>query len=156
MSLLSEKSIAPDFTLPDQDGRSHTLSAYKGQWVLLYFYPKDDTPGCTKEACTIGESFPDFSKLGVQVFGVSKYSVQSHKKFAEKYHLPFSLLADVDKKVIEAYGVWQEKKFMGKKYMGIVRASFLIDPTGRIARVYPTVVPQDHASEVLKDLSELI
>ncbi len=156
MPLLAPQSKAPDFTLPDQDGVERRLSDYAGQWVLLYFYPKDDTPGCTKEACTIGSAFPDFAKLGVQVLGVSKDSVKSHKKFAEKYNLPFTLLSDADKKVVEAYGVWQEKKFMGRAYMGIARVSYLIDPTGKVARVYPTVVPQDHAAEVLKDLTELV
>ena len=124
-------SIAPDFTLPDQDGRQHTLSHHRGSWVLLYFYPKDDTPGCTKEACMIRDAFPDFGKLKVNVFGVSVDSVASHKKFAEKYQLPFTLLADEDKKVVQEYGVWGKKKFMGREYDGTMRYRFSSIPTGR-------------------------
>lgn len=150
--MLTEHTNAPDFTLPDQDGVLHTLSGYKGTWVLIYFYPKDDTPGCTKEACQLRDTFPNFEKLNAKVFGVSADTVQSHKKFAEKYKLPFTLLADPEKKMLEAYGVWQEKKFMGRTYMGIVRASFLIDPNGVVVKVYPKVLPEKHAAEVLVDL----
>lgn len=145
---------APDFTLFDQDGKSHTLSAYRGRWVLLYFYPKDDTPGCTKEACMIRDAFPRFENVHAHVFGVSKDTVSSHKKFAEKYNLPFPLLADPDTTVNKLYGVWQEKKMMGKVYMGTLRASFLIDPEGVIRKVYPKVKPEVHAEEVLADLKE--
>ncbi len=140
--------------LPDQDGVSHKLSDYKGQWVLLYFYPKDDTPGCTMEACAIRDNFPAFGKLQAQVFGVSVDPVAKHKKFADKYKLPFTLLSDEDKLVVNAYGVWGKKKFMGREYMGTNRISFLIDPDGNIAKVYEKVKPKEHAEEVLTDLAE--
>lgn len=147
---------APDFTLPDQDAAEHTLSSYKGKWVLLYFYPKDDTPGCTKEACAIRDADPDLSSLGAVVLGVSADSVKSHKKFAEKYNLQFPLLADEEKKAIEAYGVWGAKKFMGRDYEGILRTSFLINPEGIISKVYESVKPEVHAGEVLTDLKTLM
>ncbi len=143
---------APDFTLPDQNGKEHTLSSYRGRFVLLYFYPKDDTTGCTKEACMIRDAFPRFEGVHAHVFGVSADSVESHKKFAEKYQLPFSLLADTSKQVVEKYGVWGEKKMMGKTYMGIRRTSFLVDPNGIIKKVYESVKPEVHAEEVLADL----
>lgn len=146
---------APEIKLPDQDGKEHKLGQYKGQWVLVYFYPKDDTPGCTKEACTIRDDFDNFDKLKLRVLGVSADSVKSHKKFADKYQLPFALLSDEDKKTVNDYGVWAEKKFLGRKYMGILRSSFLIDPKGKIAKVYENVKPPVHASEVLRDLAEL-
>jgi thioredoxin-dependent peroxiredoxin len=152
-SLLSK--IAPDFNLPDQDGKMHKLSSERGKWVLVYFYPKDDTTGCTKEACSIGELWPDFKKLKLQVFGISRDSVKSHKKFADKYKLPFTLLADEDKKVLNKYGVWAKKKFMGREYMGILRQSFLVDPKGKVAKVYEKVNPGTHAEEILEDLKKL-
>lgn len=143
---------ASNFTLPDQKGNSLKLSDFKGQWVVLYFYPKDDTPGCTKEACGFRDNFPKFEKLKVKVFGVSADSTEKHTKFANKYQLPFTLLSDPDKKVLEKYGVWAEKKFLGKKYMGILRTTFLIDPQGKIFKIYENVKPVGHAEEVLKDL----
>ena len=146
---------APAFTLPDQDNKTHKLSSYKGQWVLLYFYPKDDTPGCTKEACAISANFPAFEKLKVKVLGVSIDSPKKHKKFAEKYSLPFILLADEQKEVVNLYGVWAKKKFMGREYMGTLRTSFLIDPKGKIAKIYEGVKPEIHAEEVLTDLKAL-
>lgn len=149
-------SPAPDFTLPDQDNKEHTLSHHRGGWVLLYFYPKDDTTGCTKEACAIRDEFPAFGKLKVKVFGLSVDSVASHKKFAEKYELPFTLLADTEKKVVNLYGVWGKKKFMGREYEGIFRTSFLIDPDGKIVKIYENVKPEIHAEEVLKDLHKLV
>jgi len=145
--------VAPDFTLQDQDGKAHTLSAYRGRWTLLYFYPKDDTPGCTKEACMIRDAFPRFEGIHAQVFGISKDTVESHKKFAVKYHLPFPLLADPDLVVNKLYGVWREKKMMGKVYMGTLRTSFLIDPEGIVRKVYEKVKPEVHAEEVLSDLN---
>lgn len=148
-------NTAPDFRLPDQDGAVHSLKDERGRWVLLYFYPKDMTPGCTKEACAVRDTFPSFEKLNAVVWGVSADSVESHKKFAESYNLCFPLLADTEKKAIEAYGVWQEKNMMGRKYMGIVRSSFLIDPEGNIAKVYEKVKPEIHAEEVLSDLKTL-
>ncbi len=145
-------SGAPDFTLADQEGAMHTLSQYQGQWVLLYFYPKDDTPGCTKEACMIRDAFPDFRALDIVVLGVSVDAVKSHKKFVEKYELPFTLLADEEKTVVNLYHVWAKKKFMGREYMGTLRMSFLIDPKGTIAKVYEDVKPAAHAAEVLADI----
>jgi thioredoxin-dependent peroxiredoxin len=149
------RSAAPRFTLPDQDGKEHSLVDYQGKWVLLYFYPKDDTPGCTKEACTIRDSFPDFKKMKITVLGVSVDSVKSHKKFEEKYELPFTLLSDEKKTVVKKYGVWGKKKFMGREYTGTFRTSFLIDPKGKIAKIYEDVNPVTHAADVLKDLKEL-
>lgn len=143
---------APDFTLSDQDGTPHALSSYRGKWVLLYFYPKDDTPGCTIEACTIRDQFKDFQKIDAVVLGVSTDSVASHKKFATAYELPFTLLADEHKEVVGRYGVFGEKKMMGRTYMGTKRTSFLIDPKGNIAKVYEKVKPEEHAQEVLADL----
>ncbi len=145
--------IAPDFTLPDQDGGMHALSSYRGKNILLYFYPKDDTPGCTKEACAIRDAEPDFSKLNAVVLGVSADSVKSHKKFSEKYGLAFTLLADEGKEVVNLYGVWGRKKMMGREYDGVFRTSFLIGPDGRIKRVYEKVKPELHAADVLADLN---
>ncbi len=144
-------SKAPQFKLLDQDGTLHSLKQYLGKQVLLYFYPKDDTPGCTTEACAIRDSFKDFEKMGMVVLGVSKDDAKKHKKFQEKYSLPFTLLADTEGAVCEAYGVWQLKKFMGREYMGIARVSFLIDEKGMIKKVYEKVTPASHASQVLTD-----
>lgn len=152
MELLKVGVSAPDFTLQDQDGKGHALSDYRGKWVLLYFYPKDDTPGCTIEACTIRDQFKDFKKIGATVLGVSTDSVASHKKFATAYELPFTLLADAHKEVVGQYGVFGEKKFMGRTYMGTMRTSFLIDPSGKIVKVYAKVKPEQHATEVIADL----
>ncbi len=152
MTAVHEGSSAPEFSLPDQDGAMHSLAESRGAWVLLYFYPKDDTPGCTKEACMIRDSFPDFGAIKATVFGVSVDSVESHKKFAEKYGLPFTLLADTRKEAVRAYGVWGKKKMMGREYEGTLRTSFLIDPKGNVAKVYRNVKPEGHAAEVLKDL----
>lgn len=152
---LKAGDMAPEFTLPDQNGARHALADYRGQWVLLYFYPKDDTTGCTKEACMIRDGFPQFQDCKAVVLGVSVDSVASHKKFAEKYALPFTLLADENKEVVNRYGVWGLKKFMGREYEGTHRVSFLIDPKGKIARVYEKVVPSVHAEEVLRDITAL-
>lgn len=152
MKKLHEGDIAPDFTLLDQNGITHSLNAEKGKWVLLYFYPKDNTPGCTKQACALRDEFPAFEKLNCTVFGISVDSVISHKKFAEKFSLPFTLLADTGKNVVEAYGVWQKKKLAGREYLGIVRTSFLINPNRKIAKIYERVNPETHATEVLQDL----
>lgn len=153
--MLTEGKVAPAFTLQDQNGETHSLKDEKGKWVLLYFYPRDNTPGCTIEARKIRDEFKDFEKYNCTVFGVSTDSVESHKKFAEKQSLPFILLADTEKRVVEKYGVWQMKKFMGREFMGIVRSSFLINPEGKIAKIYPTVKPALHAREVLADLKDL-
>ena len=149
--MLKPGDKAPEFALPDQDGKLHSLADYKGRSVLLYFYPKDDTPGCTTEACTIRDNIGAFEKGKIAVLGVSTDSVKSHGKFAKKYRLPFTLLADEDKKVVEAYGVWGKKKFMGREYLGTRRWSFLIGPDGRIVKVYESVKPAAHADEVLAD-----
>jgi thioredoxin-dependent peroxiredoxin len=146
---------APEFSLPDQDGVMHSLSQYTGNWVLMYFYPKDDTAGCTKEACAIRDSLPHFNNLKATIIGISTDDVQSHKKFAEKYGLAFTLLADADKEVVNMYGVWGKKKFMGREYEGTLRTSFLIDPKMKIVKIYEDVNPVSHADEVLKDLKEL-
>lgn len=146
---------APTWKLPDQDGNLHSLADYAGFWILIYFYPKDDTPGCTKEACSFRDHFPKFKKLSVHVFGVSVDSPKKHTKFIEKYHLPFTLLADEDKKMVNGYGVWAKKKFMGREYMGTLRTSFLIDPQGKIAKIYDNVKPETHVEEVLNDLKTL-
>jgi len=144
---------APTFSLEDQDGTVHTLEQYKGKKILLYFYPKDDTPGCTTEACNFRDNYQTLAGLGLVVLGVSKDTTKSHKKFAEKYELPFPLLSDVDGVVCEAYGVWRKKKFMGKEYMGIERMSFLIDEQGKIAKVYESVKPKEHTDEVIRDVA---
>ena len=146
---------APGFHLPDQAGKEHDLKDYAGKWVLLYFYPKDDTPGCTVEACTLRDNFPKFKKMKAVVLGVSADAVKKHAKFAEKYDLPFTLLSDEKKEMLGDYGVWAKKKFMGREYMGILRNSYLIDPQGKIAKIYEGVKPAEHAEEVLQDLKAL-
>ena len=144
---------APNFVLKDQDGEPHKLSDYLGRPVVLYFYPKDDTPGCTKEACSFRDSFADFKKVGIEVLGVSIDDEASHVKFREKYSLPFTLLSDPDKKVVEKYGVWVEKNNYGKRYWGIARTTFLINADGEIIHVFEKVKPEEHAREVLEKLS---
>lgn len=146
---------APSFKLPDQDGIMHQLKDYAGQWLLIYFYPKDDTPGCTTEACSLRDNLPKFKKGQAAIVGVSVDSVKSHNKFAIKYKLPFTLLADENKEMVEKYGVWAEKSMYGRKYMGTLRTSFLVDPTGKIAKIYEKVKPGTHAEEILKDLASL-
>lgn len=150
--MLKEKQKAPLFSLSDQEGKIHNLKDYLGQWILIYFYPKDDTPGCTKQACALRDNFPSFKKLKIKVFGISTDSVKSHAKFAEKYELPFTLLSDEDKKVVTKYGVWGKKKFMGREYMGTFRTSFLINPEGKIAKIYNDVKPDEHADNVISDM----
>ncbi len=145
---------APDFSLPDQNGTIHLLSSYRGKWVLLYFYPKDNTPGCTIEACAIRDEVKSFDKINAVILGISIDSVASHKRFAGGFDLPFTLLADEHKEVVGRYGVFGERKFMGKTYMGTSRTSFLIDPVGKISKVYGKVKPETHAAEVLADLAE--
>lgn len=154
--MLAPKTKAPEFILPDQDNKIHRLSDYRGRWVFLYFYPKDNTPGCTKEACAVSDSLALFNKIKTQIFGVSADSVISHKKFSEKYNLNFPLLSDAKGDVLKQYKIWGEKKLAGRKYMGIKRASYLIDPSGKIAKAYHKVKPDIHAVEVLNDLNNLI
>ena len=143
---------APDFTLPDQNGNMHSLSEYRGKKVILYFYPKDNTPGCTKQACGFAERFPQFTEKGAVVLGISKDSVASHKKFEEKYGLPFTLLADPELVAIQAYDVWQEKKNYGKTYMGVVRTTYLIDENGKIVKAFDKVRAADNPEQMLGEL----
>ena len=143
---------APDFTLLNKDGQSVSLSDFLGKRVVLYFYPKDNTPGCTRQACAFAGLYKEFEKKGVQVIGISKDSTASHQKFAEKYNLPFVLLSDPERKAIEAYGVWQEKKLYGKMSMGVVRTTFIIDDQGKIEKVMNKVKPDTNAEEILRQL----
>ncbi|WP_455009502.1 thioredoxin-dependent thiol peroxidase [Oribacterium sinus] len=143
---------APDFTLPDQNGNMHSLSEYRGKKVILYFYPKDNTAGCTKQACGFAERYPQFTEKGAVVLGVSKDSVASHKKFEEKYGLPFTLLADPELAAIQAYDVWQEKKNYGKTYMGVVRSTYLIDENGKIVKAFEKVKAADNPEQMLGEL----
>ena len=149
---LKEGDVAPNFTVTSSGGGKISLADFKGQNVILYFYPKDDTPGCTKEACAFRDHFAEFRKKGAVVFGVSTDPVKAHDKFVEKFKLPFTLLADEDKKVVVAYGVWGEKSFMGRKYLGTHRVTFLIGSDGRIKKIWPLVKPEEHAAEVLATL----
>jgi len=146
---------APIFDLKDQYGVSHSIQQYKGKWILIYFYPKDDTPGCTKEACGMRDNFADFEDNDVVVLGISKDSVESHKKFAEKFELPFTLLADVDLLAAKAFDVWAEKSFLGITSFGVQRTSFLINPDGKIKKIYEKVKPAAHAVEILQDIEML-
>ena len=150
--MLATGTQAPDFTLPDQNGEMHSLSDYRGQKVVLYFYPRDNTPGCTKQACAFGELYPQFREKGAAVLGVSKDTVASHKKFEEKYGLPFTLLSDVEKEVIQAYGVWQEKKNYVKVSMGVVRTTYLIDENGVIVKAFGKVKAADNPAQMLDAL----
>ena len=143
---------APDFTLPDKDGKPVSLSDFLGNRVVLYFYPKDNTPGCTRQACAFAGAYSEFRQLGAVVIGVSRDSTASHQKFAEKNSLPFILLSDPERLAIEAYGVWQEKKNYGKVSMGVVRSTFIIGPDGTIEKVMPKVKPDTNAEDVLKFL----
>jgi len=149
---LKEGDPAPNFTATTHDGSHVSLSDFHGKPVVLYFYPRDDTPGCTKEACAFRDEFAAFKDKGAIVLGISTDSQKSHAKFVEKYKLPFTLLADEDKKIVEAYGVWGQKSFLGRKYMGTHRVTFLIGPDGKIRKIWPTVKPAVHAEEVLAAL----
>lgn len=153
--MLEINTKAPNFSLPDQNGKIHTLNDYKGKWVLIYFYPKDDTTGCTKEACMIRDNWPDFKQLDCVVLGISIDSVKSHDKFSTKYELPFTILSDENKEVVSLYEVWQKKNFMGREYMGTLRTSYLINPDGNIAKVFGDVKPENHAVEVLEAIKSL-
>jgi thioredoxin-dependent peroxiredoxin len=143
---------APSFSLPDSNGNKISLKDYAGEKVVLYFYPKDMTSGCTKEACDLRDSFPDFRKLKVEILGISIDSVSSHKKFAEKYNLPFTLLSDENKEVVEKYGVWKEKSMYGRKYMGIERTTFIIDENGKIRNIFTKVKVTGHVEELIQAL----
>ena len=146
---MKKGDMAPDFTLADKEGQSVTLSGFRGRKVVLYFYPRDNTPGCTRQACAFAGSFAEFRKKDAVVIGVSRDSVESHRKFAEKYNLPFILLSDPGLQAIQAYGVWQEKKLYGKSSMGVVRTTFIINEAGVIAEVMPKVKPDTNAADVL-------
>jgi peroxiredoxin Q/BCP len=150
---LREGDPAPEFSTLTNGGGRVLLSDFRGKNVVLYFYPKDDTPGCTKEACSFRDHFAEFTQRGVVVLGVSTDSVKAHDKFVDKFKLPFTLLADEDHQIVDAYGVWGEKRFMGRKYMGTHRVTFLINPEGRIQRIWPNVKPDEHVAEVLAALS---
>ena len=152
--MLEVGTKAPEFTLPDKDGNPVSLSDFLGKKVVLYFYPKDNTPGCTKQACAFAASYEGFKAKNVAVIGVSKDSVASHQKFAAKYDLPFLLLSDPELQAIQAYGVWQEKKLYGKVSMGVVRSTYLIDEQGVIARVRPKVKPDTNAADILAALEQ--
>ena len=147
--MLEINTKAPEFTLPDQNGEMRSLSDYKGQKVILYFYPKDMTSGCTKQACAFGELYPQFREKGAVVLGVSKDSVASHKKFEEKYGLPFTLLSDTEKTVLQAYDVWKEKKLYGKVSMGVVRTTYLIDEDGMIVKAFDKVKAAENPAQML-------
>lgn len=151
--MLKPGTKAPDFSLPDQDGKIHTLSEYTGRKVILYFYPKDSTPGCTKQACGFSELYPQFTEKGAVVLGVSKDSVASHKKFREKYNLNFTLLSDPELTAIQAYEVWQEKKNYGKVSMGVVRTTYLIDEKGMIEKVFESVKAAENPAQMLEELA---
>jgi peroxiredoxin Q/BCP len=144
---------APDFSLLDETGAERKLSDYRGQPVVLYFYPKDDTPGCTTEACNFRDDYGQYERAGVVILGVSPDSPKKHAKFKEKYHLPFTLLADEGHEVCELYGVWGLKKFMGREYEGVYRTTFLIDAAGQIIKVFESVKPAEHSTEVLGALA---
>jgi peroxiredoxin Q/BCP len=148
--MLKEGSVAPDFKATNTKGETIRLKDLRGQKVVLYFYPKDDTPGCTKEACSFRDAFSAFKKRGIEVIGVSTDSAASHQKFTAKYKLPFTLLADTDHSIADAYGVYGEKKFMGRTYLGVKRMTFLIDEKGKIKKVFEKVKPDEHAREVLE------
>jgi peroxiredoxin Q/BCP len=151
-TMLAEGKKAPSFKLKDQNGEVISLESFKGKNVVLYFYPKDDTSGCTAEACNFRDEFPKFKKIDAVILGVSPDSVESHKKFAAKYKLPFSLLSDEKKEVCEKYGVWQEKSMYGKKYMGVVRTTFVINEKGIIKKIFPKVKVEGHNTEVMEEL----
>lgn len=151
--MLEAGSKAPNFTLPDKDGNMVSLSDFTGKRVVLYFYPRDNTPGCTRQACAFGAAYEEFQKIGAAVIGISKDSTASHQRFAEKHNLPFLLLSDPELQAIQAYGVWQEKKNYGKVSMGVVRSTFIIDGEGQIEKVMPKVKPDTNAAEALAYLS---
>lgn len=153
--MLELNDLAPDFRLLDQNGNQHKLSDYRGKKVILYFYPKDDTPGCTTEACQFNEILPNFQGTEAVVLGISADTPESHKKFAEKYNLNFTLLSDPEKEVIQKYGVWKEKNMYGKKTFGIVRTTFIIDEEGKIRKIYNNVKADGHAQKVIEDIKTL-
>lgn len=153
--MLEAGMMAPDFTLQDQDGKEVRLSDFRGRKVVLYFYSKDNTAGCNKQACAYAENYPAFAEKGVTVIGVSKDTSAAHRKFADKFGLPFILLADPEKEVLQKYDVWVKKNMYGKQVMGVIRSSYLIDEEGRIVKVHAKVKPEENAGQMLKDLEEI-
>lgn len=154
--MLETGTKAPDFSLPDQDGVMHSLSRYRGKKVILYFYPRDNTPGCTKQACGFRDLYPQFTEKGAVVLGVSKDSVASHKKFQEKYQLSFPILSDTELQFIQAYDVWKEKKLYGKVSMGVVRTTYLIDENGIISKAFGKVKAAQNPEQMLEELNDII
>ena len=153
---ISSGILAPEFTLEDEIGQKHSLSDYRGKPLILYFYPKDDTPGCTTEACNFRDDYSKYQQAQVVILGISPDTPKSHKKFKTKYDLPFSLLADEDHAICDLYGTWGPKKYMGKSYEGVLRTTFLIDSQGYILKVFENVKPADHSAEILGMLSQLV
>ena len=147
--MLKEGDKAPHFSAKDQEGETVNLTDYKGKKVVLFFYPKDDTPGCTKEACNLRDNYDDLRQKGFEILGVSVDDEKSHQKFIKKYSLPFTLIADTDHKIVQDYDVWGEKQFMGKKYMGILRTTFVVDEGGKIERIFKKIKTEDHAKQIL-------
>ena len=153
--MIEEGKKAPAVSLKDQDGKKVSLNDFKGKNIVLYFYPKDNTSGCTKEACNFRDDFPHFKKLKAVILGISPDSIESHKKFADKFELPFRLLSDEKKQVLDKYGVWKEKSMYGRKYMGVERATFIIDNAGKVRKIFRKVKVADHNKEVIEALKEL-
>lgn len=153
MTHLKVGDLAPDFTTTNEDGKSITLSDYRGSDVVLFFYPKDNTPGCTKEACNIRDNYSEFTSKGIKVFGISPDSEKKHQNFISKYNFPFSLLADTEKEILQKYGVWGPKKFMGKSYTGVLRTTFIIDASGHIKSIINKVVTKDHTNQIMAQLA---
>lgn len=149
MENLIEGNLAPEFSLPSSEGKEVSLKDLRGKWVVLYFYPKDDTPGCTTEACNFRDRIADYKKVGAVIYGLSVDDLKSHDKFIQKYKLPFPLLSDTEKQVVNLYGVWKEKSMYGKKYFGVERTTFVIDPEGKFAKIYAKVKVDNHHQEVL-------
>lgn len=147
---------APNFTLPDQTGTLHSLSDYAGKWLVVYFYPKDDTPGCAKEACSFRDAREVLQEKGLSVVGISKDGIKSHAKFSDKFNLNFPILSDESLATIKAYGAWGQKKFMGREFEGILRQTFLINPKGEIVKSYPKVTPAEHAVQILQDFDKML
>lgn len=152
--MLAVGSLAPDFSLKDKDGGMHQLSDFRGKKVVVYFYPKDNTPGCTRQACAFRDAYKDFRDESIEVIGISKDSEASHQKFIENYNLPFLLLSDPDLEAIKGYGVWQEKMNYGKKTMGVVRSTFIIDEAGKIIKIFPKANPDTNAKDILDFLAQ--
>jgi peroxiredoxin Q/BCP len=152
---IKKNGIASNFSLPDENGKYYKLSDFRGKPIVLYFYPKDDTPGCTKEACNFRDDYSDYKNAGLEIIGISPDNTASHAKFKAKYNLPFVLLADKDHEVCQLYGVWGKKKFMGREFYGVLRTTFLIDKAGKVVEVFEGVKPADHSKEVLAEFLKL-